>query len=573
MAGKNQAQISAVRGGPLAHAIMALRLSINGVFQGWDASSMILFSFFLFWFYRVQKKIRKIVWLGGVTSTLKNIGLRWARRIPWIHDKIAAEISKESEKIADSINEHRTGAFTPVHALPDKGHTPDQVLALLKSCHEEEEGNWKDGIVSGGIYANDAALRKLCSDTYALFSLSNPLHADLFYHTARIEAEVVRMVATMFNGDSETVGNITSGGTESICLAMKAYRDWGEATKGITEPNIIISSSAHAAFVKAGQFFKMDVKRVPMLPNGQADVDAIERNINSNTVCIVGSAPQFPQGTLDPIAKLADVAQRNGVGMHVDACLGSFVIAHMEKAGYQLPDFDFRCPGVTSLSCDTHKFGFAPKGTSVIVYRNGDIWTYQFSFCTDWSGGIYATPTVAGSRCGALAVATWAALNYMGVDGYVDATKKIVGAARKIADGINKIDGLKVQGRPDVCVVSMETTAEFNVYAVADALKEIRKWNLNMLQNPAGVHICVTLANYDKADIFLDDLKEAVRMIRAETTDKYQKGGAAMYGMASTVPEDICKDLVTAFLTEVGTVGGKSKTKTKSRALCKEYTA
>ena len=148
-----------------------------------------------------------------------------------------------------------------------------------------------------------------------------------------------------------------------------------------------------------------------------------------------------------------------------------------------------------------------------------------------------------------------------------------MGAARKIADGINKIDGLKVQGRPDVCVVSMETTAEFNVYAVADALKEIRKWNLNMLQNPAGVHICVTLANYDKADIFLDDLKEAVRMIRAETTDKYQKGGAAMYGMASTVPEDICKDLVTAFLTEVGTVGGKSKTKAKSRALCKEYTA
>jgi len=491
-----------------------------------------------------------------LTNTIKNFGLRMGRKIPFVAAQVQSEVDKEVDKLVDSINEHRQGDLQPVLEIPKRGVPDHMVLQKLKGFQDEEERNWIGGIVSGAVYNNDVKLRKLCADTYALYSLSNPLHSDLFYHTTRIEAEVVRMVATMYNGDSNVCGSITSGGTESICLAMKAYRDWGEQERGITEPNIIISSSAHAAFNKAGMFFKIDVKKVPMLPNGEADVAGIESNINSNTICIVGSAPQFPQGTLDPIAALAKVAESYGIGMHVDACLGSFIVAHMEKAGFHMPPFDFRLSGVTSLSCDTHKYGFAPKGTSVILYKNRSYWKHQFSLFPDWSGGIYATPTIAGSRCGGLAVATWAALNYMGIDGYVDATQKIVGAARQVAAGVAKIDGLKVQGRPDVCVVSIETTGEFSVYAVADAMKEIRKWNLNMLQNPAGVHLCVTLANYDKADLFLDDLNRSVKMIRDDTSDKYSKGGAAMYGMASTVPQDICKELVTEYLLEVGTVGG-----------------
>ncbi|MBI5309544.1 MAG: aspartate aminotransferase family protein, partial [Actinobacteria bacterium] len=268
----------------------------------------------------------------------------------------------------------------------------------------------------------------------------------------------------------------------------------------------------------------------------RGDVAAMEAAIDDNTIALVGSAPGFPHGLIDPIEELSSIALKRGIGFHTDGCLGGFVLPWATKLGYDVPPFDFRLPGVTSMSCDTHKYGYAAKGTSVVLYRDNELRHNQYFTATEWPGGIYASPTFAGSRPGALSAACWAALVSVGEEGYMRATKAILETAAEIKAGLREFPELEVFGDPLFCVAFQSVDDEIDIFRVLDAMSE-RRWSLNGLHHPPAVHICTTLRHTQPgvAAQFLSDLREAVDEVRAEPSK--EGGMAPLYGMAATLPE------------------------------------
>ena len=293
---------------------------------------------------------------------------------------------------------------------------------------------------------------------------------------------------------------------------------------------MITPSTAHAAFDKAADYFRITKVTVPVGHDGRADVAATEAAITPNTAVIVGSAPCFPNGLVDPISELSELARARDIGFHTDACLGGFVLPWAERLGYDVPPFDFRVPGVTSMSADTHKYGYAAKGTSVVLYRDKDLRHQQYYRTAKWAGGLYFSPTFAGSRPGALSAACWAAMLSLGEEGYLDATRRILEAAHRVKEGLAKIDGVDIIGDPLWNVAF--TTEGLDVYRVLDVMGH-HGWSLNGLQDPPSVHLCVTLrhAQPGVVDRFLADLAQAVETVRADP----QAGGsmAPIYGMAT----------------------------------------
>jgi glutamate/tyrosine decarboxylase-like PLP-dependent enzyme len=295
---------------------------------------------------------------------------------------------------------------------------------------------------------------------------------------------------------------------------------------------MVVPETAHAAFDKAAQYFGIEMVHVPVAADFRADVAATEKALTENTIVLVGSAPPFPHGLIDPIDQLSELARSRGIGFHTDGCLGGFVLPWAEKLGYPVPPFDFRLPGVTSMSADTHKYGYAAKGTSVVLYRGQDLRHYQYFTATDWPGGLYASPSFAGSRPGALSAACWAALVSIGEEGYLEATKGILQAADTIKAGIKQIPGITLIGDP-LFVVAFQSE-EMDVYRIMDAMTE-RGWNLNGLHKPAAVHLCVTLrqAQPGVAERFLADLRASVADVK-ENADALPGGSAPVTGMANT---------------------------------------
>jgi len=307
------------------------------------------------------------------------------------------------------------------------------------------------------------------NEIFSLCSLTNPLHADIFPTIRKIEADVISMTCSLLNGNVKTVcGAMTSGGTESILMAVKTYRD---SRSDITNPEMIIPITAHCAFDKAAHYFKVKVIHAPITKDFTVDVNFMKNAINKNTIMLVGSAPNFPHGIIDPIEDIAKLAKSKGIGMHVDACLGGFLLPFLRKLNYVLPPFDFSIDGVTSMSADTHKYGYSPKGTSVILFRNSDIRKHMYFSQTEWPGGLYASPTMAGSRSGAVVAACWASLMFLGQESFTKYAKVIADAREKILAGIEGIPGLRVLGQPKAMVVAW-TSDNFDIYRLADALKK-----------------------------------------------------------------------------------------------------
>ncbi len=348
----------------------------------------------------------------------------------------------------------------PTHArLPADGVDREQVLADLELMADAERGRWERGQVSGAVYEGEPEHIAFLNRAYALHSQSNPLHLDVWPSAAKLEAEIVSMTAGMLGADAtddDIVGTVTSGGTESIMLAMRAYARRGRAA-GIAQPVMVLPETAHAAFDKAADAFGIEQRKIPVTDGFVADVDAMAAAIDERTVVVVGSAPAFPHGLIDPIERLSEIARERGVGFHTDACLGGFILPWAARLGYDVPPFDFRLPGVTSMSADTHKFGYAAKGTSVVLYRGDDLRHHQYFTFTDWPGGLYATPTFAGSRPGGLSAACWAAMVAFGESGYLDATRRILETAAAMKDAIRATDGLELLGDP-LYVLAFRTT-------------------------------------------------------------------------------------------------------------------
>jgi glutamate/tyrosine decarboxylase-like PLP-dependent enzyme len=302
---------------------------------------------------------------------------------------------------------------------------------------------------------------------------------------------------------------MTSGGTESILLSVKAHRDYfREKMPDVREPEIIIPVTAHPAFLKAAHYFDVKPVVVPVRDDYRADPEAIKSACSERTMMIVLSAPSFPQGVVDPVSEVGAIASSLGIGLHVDACLGGFFLPFMKKLGYRVPDFDFGVRGVTAISADLHKYGFSSKGTSAILYRNSAYRRRQFFISTDWPGGLYASPGVLGTRPGGLIAAAWTSLMSFGQEGYTAIVGKTMKGAEEIMRGIRTIPGLEIIGSPDMSVFSF-TSERDNIFGIADRMQE-KGWWINRQNNPESLHMIVTPNHLQVINDFLEDLRKSV---------------------------------------------------------------
>jgi glutamate/tyrosine decarboxylase-like PLP-dependent enzyme len=455
--------------------------------------------------------------------------------IPFVKKAIEKELDVMMAELETAVKPY-DGSFDRFSALPETGISRNELLSVMQAIHDKETEKWENGHVSGAVYHGDPEHINFLNKIYAFNSQSNPLHSDIWPSAAKFESEIVAMTAAMLGADKtgdDICGVVSSGGSESILLAMKTYRDRAKQEKNITAPEMIVPRTAHAAFDKAAQYFNIKIIQIPVGPDFRADVRATRKAVTRNTIVIVGSAPSFPHGVIDPIEELSELARKKGIGFHTDACLGGFVVPWAEKLGYDVPPVDFRLPGVTSISADTHKYGYAAKGTSVILYRGADLRRYQYFTITDWPGGLYFSPTFAGSRPGALSAACWAAMVSMGEKGYLESTRKILETASIIKAGIHEIPELKILGDP-LWVIAFASD-ELNIYQVMDQMGR-KGWSLNGLHKPACVHICVTLRHAEKgvAERFIEDLKSSVDFVKTHPGE--QGNMAPVYGMAATIP-------------------------------------
>jgi len=484
--------------------------------------------------------------LGKLNPRFLAFAEKQMKNIPGVSQRLEGEYAEIMVELERSVKPYKNkfDAFTQIPAV---GRDHADILRDMEAMRELEESHWKDGFISGAVYHGDQNHIDFLNQVYAINSQSNPLHADVWPSANKFESEIVAMTGNMLGGEGQDVcGTLSSGGTESIMLAMKTYRDWAREKKGITKPEMIVPVTAHAAFDKASQYFNIKTIHIPMDENFRADVNAAKKAITANTIVIVGSAPTFPHGAIDPIAELSELARQHNIGFHTDACLGGFVLPWAEKLGYPVPPFDFRLPGVTSISADTHKYGYAAKGTSVILYRGQELRHFQYYTSTEWPGGLYFSPTFAGSRPGALSAACWAAMTAIGAEGYMSATKKILETAAAIKKGVNEIPELHVNGDP-LFVVSFASET-INIYKVLDYMSH-KKWSLNGLHKPTCIHLCVTLRHTQPgvAERFLADLREAVDHVKAHPEEKGSM--APIYGMGATIPmRGMVSDLLKKYL-------------------------
>jgi sphinganine-1-phosphate aldolase len=445
--------------------------------------------------------------------------------------------------------------FETHNRLPCKGVDQEEILKEIQYMSQEEDKKWETGLVSGTMYHGGKDHYAFLNKVFSSYSYVNLLQRDMCPSGTKFEAEIVSMVAKMLNGDEvvksnpddEMCGVVTSGGTESIYNALYVYREWGRDQKGISEPEVVAPDTIHPAFLKAAHYMDMKVIRVPVTADFEADVEAMRAHINENTVTLASSAGSYPHGVVDPIGKLSELAQEHNLGLHVDGCLGGFILPWIEKLGYDVPPFDFRLQGVTSMSCDTHKYGYGLKGTSALLFRNKDFRRYMIYAQEDWSGGIYASPTVQGSRSGGLSAATWASMLYMGEEGYLKAAKEIMVASDTIRAGIAGIPELRIMGKHPTFLISL-TSDVVNPYFVNDYLAS-NGWRMNGCQNPPGFHFCLTLRQTlpGVAEKFVKDLADGVNFAKDPPYEAPKSG--FLYGMGNTPDgKEILKQGIKSFI-------------------------
>jgi glutamate/tyrosine decarboxylase-like PLP-dependent enzyme len=420
--------------------------------------------------------------------------------------------------------------MNPKPSIPAVGRETE---ALLKEMETFREGDadWRSGRTWSLVYNAGEAHSKLLKRAHNLFSSENALNPMAFKSLKRMESEVVQMTASLLNGGEDAVGTMSSGGTESILLACMAARE----RAGVKRPEIVAPKTIHVAFEKAAHYFGMKLRLAPVARDKRADVSAMKKLINRNTVLVAASAPQYPHGVVDPIEELAAIAQRRGIPFHTDACVGGFMLPWVEKLGHAVPLWDFRVPGVTSISADVHKYGYAAKGASVVLYRDMSYLRHQFFVSTDWPGGIYASPSMAGTRPGGAIAAAWAALMSMGEAGYLELARQALEATAKLRAGIESIPELRVLGDPKMTLLSYASgDPSVDIYAVADQL-EARGWNFDRHQSPAAIHCTVNANQLPHVDAYLDDVRESVAHVKAHP-ELIGQGSAPMYGMMARLP-------------------------------------
>lgn len=419
-------------------------------------------------------------------------------------------------------------------SLPPAGRDYDKVLDDLKS-YGEDDPDYRSGRTWSLVYYLDEAHADFLDRAGRIYASANGLNPMAFKSLKRLETEVVGMTADLLHGGGDACGIVTSGGTESCLLAVKTYRDMARKKQGIRQPEMILPESAHVAWDKGAQYFKVKPVRIPLDRGFRVDAKKVAQAVTRNTVMIVGSAPAYPHGVVDPIGELGEIALSQNVPLHVDACVGGYLLPFVEALGYPVPSFDFRVPGVTSISADTHKYGYGAKGASTILYRNMGMMEHQIFIATEWPGGVFASPGLLGTRPGSGVAAAWAAMQAMGREGYLAHARTIMDTTRKLMKGINAIDGLRVLGKPEMSLFAYGAVEKkLGIYAVADQMEK-KGWHIDRQQKPESLHAMVTPRHRDAADQYLRDLSDSVAEVRADPR-LAARGGAATYGMVAKVP-------------------------------------
>jgi sphinganine-1-phosphate aldolase len=418
--------------------------------------------------------------------------------------------------------------------LPKKGMPQEGVLKTLKSF-KSNDVKWHAGQLFGLIYETGSDLEELVKEANALFLIENGLSPMAFPSLVKMETEVVSIVTALSGGTDETVGNLTGGGTESIFMALKAARDWARETfPQIIKPEMVVPVTVHPAWNKAAHYLGIKIIMTPVKDDFRADIAAMKHAITKNTIILGATAVTYPHGMVDPIKQIAKLAEDHNLWLHVDACLGGLILPFLKKLEYDIPPYDFSVPGVKSISADIHKYAYTPKGISTLMYRNKDLRKYQIFAYADWSGGVYATPCLAGARSGGIIAAAWAVFHYLGEHGFLNFAKMAKAATEKLIEGINAIPELYVLGNPDATVFAFGSE-KINIYELLAKMAE-RGWHLEAQQLPPSLHMTVSPVHESVTDKFLDDLRLAIREVPpADSQDLSEQ--SAMYAMLGTMPD------------------------------------
>jgi len=405
-------------------------------------------------------------------------------------------------------------------SLPQTGMSKDEILEAL-AAKRVGDVRWQEGRTFGMVYDAGPEAHEVVEAVAATFLHDNALNTLAFPSLGQIQSEVVAITCDLLHGDG-AAGFLTSGGTESILMAVKAARDRARVERGITEPEMVLPVSAHAAFHKAAHYFGLEVRKVPVRDDWRADVDAAASLINANTVLVVGSAPQYPQGVIDPIPALAALAAAAGANFHTDACMGGFVLPFMEMLGHDVPPWDFRVDGVTTISADIHKLGYAPKGASVLLHRTKQLRQFQTFVFEDWLGGFYASPSMQGTRAALPMACAWAMLHHLGIDGYVRLTQLTLDTKDRLVEGVRAIPELIVLGEPEAQLVAISAATEvevpIDVFALGDALAA-RGWFHDRQRPPDTLHATVSAGNAPVIEDYLVDLRACVAEVAGTRLD------------------------------------------------------
>lgn len=418
--------------------------------------------------------------------------------------------------------------------LPTKGKEREELFKIVSNRYSEQ--NHK---ISGTIYNNKVNLSTICNYMFNLYQYSNPLHADLYPELIKMESEIISMIGKLFDMPNSGGGNLTTGGTESTILAIKAYKKYklSQSTFNFRKLEVITTKTGHAAINKACELLDLNLVYVKLNEKYQMDVEDLKKKINNRTCCVVASYPCYAYGILDPIKEVADICKIYNTKLHVDACLGGFITQFNKELKIS---FDI---GFDSISIDPHKFGYAPKGSSVLLWRENEMRHFQYFIVSDWTGGIYASPSLPGSRCGSQIATTWAVLISNGYDYYKMCSGQIIEMTLYLKKEINKIDTFYVLGDPNVNVVAFNSTK----YPTGQIIDNLSKegWNINILQNPQCLHLCITPYNIPKIYEFIDILKKTSK----QDIKCVKNSMVSIYGMASKINNTkIINDVIAGYL-------------------------
>ncbi|GAB5030781.1 sphingosine-1-phosphate lyase 1 [Nannochloropsis oceanica] len=520
---------------------------------------------------RTLNIFRQKGFVGVYSATFKAL-----RNLPGVEILIQSLVRREVEgavrRLAKSESQITREAHRPMLRLPLEGISGEEILQQLEALKAAERRSSKTGHKSLGYvhYDPEAGTQRLNAHCQVLLKAfraleersgvdvtgdhdrlvemafaaflsesTNPSNPALVPVIRKCENEVIAMTASLLHGDEEVVGSLTSGTAESILLTVKTYRDLARAAlPHITDPEMILPLTAHPAFIKAGHLFGVRVITVAVGPDKRVSLEAVEAAVTSNTILLVASAPQAPHGVIDPIPCLADMARELNVPLHIDAHLGGFMLPFLEKLGYDVPRWDFRCAGVMSINVDMHRYGYCIKGTSVLLYRNTDLRAHQFFTYTEWPGGVFGSPSLTGSRPGGNIAAAWASMMLLGESGYLALAKTTMDVTERLKEGIRGVGGLGLVAEPDMtCLAIVSRDPKVCILLVGDAMEE-KGWWMERQQAPASLHLSVMPHHNEVCDRFLLDLKTSVENVRRQGAAALTtKGKADIYGLVESMPD------------------------------------